>query len=187
MSRLKRSTISVTSIVAAALVLAVAASSASHSPSVLRVHAAGGGGGGFGIDQLTIAPRASLTARLAVNVSVSYVCRFVIDPNSGQPLVFFSSFEFASVQERTGKTVANGSGFASGGTAICDEGLTVNPTVNQATILVTPDVFPASGPFKNGTALASVNVSACPNTFVVSGVPPPCDFGSVGPTVITIK
>lgn len=186
MSRLKRSTVSVTSVVAAALLLAVAASSASHSPSVLRVHAAGGGGGGFGIDQLTIAPRASLTAKLAVNVSVSYVCRFVTDPNTGQPLVFFSSFEFASVQERTGKTVANGNGFASG-TAICNEGLTANPTVNQATILVTPDVFPASGPFKNGTALASVNVSACPNTFVVSGVPPPCDFGSTGPTVISIK
>jgi hypothetical protein len=55
------------------------------------------------------------------------------------------------------------------------------------TFVVTPNFVPVNLPFKNGSALATVNVFACPNTFVASGVPPPCDFGNLGPTVIAIK
>jgi len=111
----------------------------------------------------------------------------VFDPSTNSFDELMGSQVFSSVQERTsGKTVANGSGIAFGN-AICDEGLVQTPTVNQANVLVTPDVFPASGPFKKGTAIANVQVIACPITFVASGVPPPCDFGSAGPTIISIK
>ena len=71
--------------------------------------------------------------------------------------------------------------------AICDEGITPTPTVNSFSVLVQPNTFPTGVPFRKGTALASVSVFACPNSFVASGVPPPCDFGSAGPTVISIK
>ena len=115
------------------------------------------------------------------------MCRPVLDPNTGGLDVFMSSGAFSGVQERTsGKTIVSGSGFANG-TAVCDEGLTSTPTVNTVTIVVTPNFFPVSLPFKKGSALATVNVFACPNTFVASGVPPPCDFGNLGPTVISIK
>ncbi len=120
-------------------------------------------------------------------MTVTYTCQPVFDPTTGGFDVIMSSSTFVSVQERTGgKTVANGSGVANG-TAVCDEFLVATPTVNTVTMLVQPDTFPASGPFKNGTALASVNVVACPISFNASGFPPPCDFGSAGPTIISIK
>jgi len=194
MFKLTRSAVALIPVLAAVVVTAVALSSTASGSAALRfaagrlgvtAYAAGGGGSGGGIDHLTIS-RAELTAKLAVTLTVTYMCQPVFDPNTGQLDVFFSSFQNAFLQERTGKTVANGSGFGNG-TAICDEGLTSTPTVNQATILVTPDVFPASGPFKNGAALATVQVFACPNVFVASGVPPPCEFGSLNNAIISIK
>jgi hypothetical protein len=195
MFNLKRLAFALSPVLAAGVVAAVAMSTTAPGAAALRnaasklsinAEAAGGGGGGAGIDALTISD-ASLVAHLAVNVTVTYTCRPVFDPNTGGLDVFMSSGVFATVQERTGKETANGAGFANG-TATCDEGLTPTPTVNTATVLVQPYVFfPASPPFKNGTALATVSVFACPNTFVASGVPPPCDFGSLGPTVISIK
>ncbi len=196
MFNLKRSAITLSPIVMAAIVAVVALSSTPSGAAALRLAtgklgvtalAAGGGGGGGGIDALTISPETTLVARLAVSVAVTYQCRPVFDPNTGRFDIVMSSGGFTSVEERINKTtIAQGSGF-SNGTAICDEGLTRTPTVNQFTVLVQPNTFPTGVPFRKGTALASVSVFACPNTFVASGVPPPCDFGSAGPTVISIK
>jgi hypothetical protein len=146
---------------------------------------AAGGGGGAGIDSLTISPSASLVAKLAVSVTVTYTCQPVFDPSTNTFIVNMSSSAFGSVQEKTGgHTVANGSGIANA-TAVCNEHLTATPTVNTITVLVQPTIFPtASGPFKNGTALASTSVVACPKSF---GFPLPCDFGNAGPIVISIK
>jgi hypothetical protein len=195
MFNLKRLAFALSPVLAAGVVAAVAMSTTAPGAAALRnaasrlsinAEAAGGGGGGAGVDALTISD-ASLVAHFAVNLTVTYVCRPVFDPNTGGFDVFMSGGAFAAVEERTGgKTLVNGSGFANG-TAICDEGLAPTPTVNTVTIVVTPNFFPVSLPFKNGSALASVNVFACPNTFVASGVPPPCDFGNLGPTVISIK
>ncbi len=194
MFNLKRLAIALSPVLTAGVVAAVAMSSTAPGAAALRtaagrlsvnVEAAGGGGGGGGVDALTIT-QASLVAHLAVNVTVSYVCRPVLDPNTGRLGIFMSSGVFSTIEERTGKETASGAGFANG-TAICNEGLTQTPTVNTATVLVQPYIFLASPPFKNGTALATASVFACPNTFVASGVPPPCDFGSIGPTVISIK
>jgi hypothetical protein len=196
MFNLKRSAITLSPIVMAALVAVVALSSTPSGAAALRLAtgqlgvtalAAGGGGGGGGIDALTISPDATLVARLAVSVDVTYTCRPVFDPNTGGLDTFMFTSAYTTVEERINKTtIAQGSGF-SNGTAICDEGLTLKPTVNQFTVLVQPNLYPTGIPFRKGTALASVSVFACPNTFVASGVPPPCDFGSAGPTVISIK
>ena len=196
MFKLKRSAISLLPIALAAVVAVVAMSTTAPGAAALRTiagklalnaqAAGGGGGGGGGVDSIAI-PSATLTAKLAVTATVTYTCRPVFDPNTNTLDVVLSSQIFSSVQERTsGKTVANGSGIAFGN-AICDEGLVPTATVNQATVLVTPDVFPASGPFKKGTAIANVQVIACPNTFEASGFPPPCDFGSSIGTLISIK
>lgn len=196
MFNLKRSAITLSPIVMAALVAVVALSSTPSGAAALRLAtgqlgvtalAAGGGGGGGGIDALTISPDATLVARLAVSVDVTYTCRPVFDPNTGGLDTFMFSGANATVDERINKTtIAQGFGF-SNGTATCDEGINPTPTVNQLTVLVQPNTFPTGVPFRKGTALASVSVFACPNTFVASGVPPPCDFGSAGPTVISIK
>jgi hypothetical protein len=183
-------------IVLAAVVAVVAMSTTAPGAAALRgvagklslnaQAAGGGGGGGGGVDSIAI-PSATLTAKLAVSLTVTYSCRPAFDPSTNSFDVSFSSQIFSSVQERTsGKTVANGSGIAFGN-AICNEGLVPTPAVNQATVLVTPDVFPASGPLKKGTALANVQVIACPIVFVASGVQPPCDFGSSIGTIISIK
>lgn len=194
MFNLKRSALALSPIVTAALVAVVALSSTPSGAAALRLatdrlgvtaHAAGGGGGA-GVDALTIS-QGELVAKLAVSVTVTYECQPVFDPNTGGLDTFMFSSGFASLEEKINKTtIAQGSGF-SNGTAICDEGLTPTPTVNQFSVLVQPNTFPTGVPFRNGTALASVSVFACPNTFVASGVPPPCDFGSAGPTVISIK
>ncbi len=195
MFNLKRLAFALSPVLAAGVVAAVAMSTTAPGAAALRnaasklsinAEAAGGGGGGGGVDGLAITD-SSLVAHLAVNLTVTYICRPVFDPNTGGFDIFMSSGVDATVQERTGRETANGFGFGNG-TAICNEGLTPTPTVNTATVLVSPAVFPsASPPFKNGTALATVNVFVCPNTFVASGVPPPCDFGFLGPTVISIK
>jgi hypothetical protein len=194
MFNFKRSAIALSPIVTAALVAVVALSSTPSGAAALRLatdrlgvtaQAAGGGGGG-GIDALTIS-QGSLVAKLAVSVTVTYTCQPVFDPNTGGLDTFMFSSAYTTVEERINKTtIAQGSGF-SNGTAICDEGLNPTPTVNQFSVLVQPNTFPTGVPFRKGTALASVSVFACPNTFVASGVPPPCDFGSAGPTVISIK
>jgi hypothetical protein len=196
MFNFKRSAIALSPIVVAALVAVVALSSTPSGAAALRLAtgrlavtalAAGGGGGGAGIDALTISPEATLVAKLAVSVTVSYKCRPVFDPNTGRLDIFMQGGSNTFVEERINKTtIATGSGFTNG-TSVCDEGLTPTPTVNQFTVLVQPNFFPASIPFRKGSALASVSVFACPNTFVASGVPPPCDFGSAGPIVISIK
>jgi hypothetical protein len=193
---LKRSAIALSTVLTVGLIAVVALSSTAPGAAALRLatgrlsvaaHAAGGGGGGAGVDNITIASPATLVAKLAVDVTVSYTCQPIFDPTTGGLDVIMSSSTFVSVQERTGgKTVANGSGVVNG-TAVCDEFLVATPTVNTVTILVQPDVFPASGPFKNGDGLASVNIVACPISFSASGFPPPCDFGSAGPTIISIK
>jgi len=165
------------SLVAASL-MAVAALASVSMPAQ-----AAGGGGGVGIDNLTISPEASLVAKLAVSVTVTYTCQPVFDPSTNTFDINMSSNAFVSVQERTGHTVANGSAIAFG-TAVCDEHLAATPTINSVTVLVQPTTFPtASDPFKNGTALVSTSVGACP----VSFFPLPCDFGNAGPSIISIK
>lgn len=195
MFNLKRLAFALSPVLAAGVVAAVAMSTTAPGAAALRnaagklsinAEAAGGGGGGGGVDGLTITG-SSLVAHFAVNLTVTYMCRPVFDPNTGGFDILMSGGVFGGVQVRTGgKTIVSGSGFANG-TAICDEGLTPTPTVNTVTIVVTPNVYPVSLPFKNGSALATVNVFACPNTFVASGVLPPCDFGNLNPTVISIK
>ena len=194
MFNLKRAALALSPIVTAALVAVVALSSTPSGTAALRIatdrlgvtaHAAGGGGGA-GIDALTVS-QGDLVAKLAVSVTVTYICQPIFDPNTGGLDTFMFSSGYTNLQEKINKTtVAQGNGF-SNGTAICDEGLTPTPTVNTFTVLVQPYGFPTAAPFRKGTALASVSVVACPNTFVASGVPPPCDFGSAGPTVISIK
>jgi hypothetical protein len=195
MFNFKRSAITLSPIFMAALVAVVALSSTPSGAAALRIasdrlgvtaHAAGGGGGGAGVDALTVS-QGTLVAKLAVSVDVTYMCRPVFDPNTGRLDTFMFSSGFTSLEEKINKTtIAQGNGF-SNGTAICNEGLTPTPTVNRFTILVQPFGFPTAAPFRKGTALANVSVFACPNTFVASGVPPPCDFGSAGPIVIEIK
>ena len=170
--------------VGAVLVLSATAPAALRTVAnnlTVAAHAAGGGGGGGGIITLTISPTASLTAKLAATVSVNYTCQPIIDPISGGFQTSMSSALAVQVLQRQGKVVAHGSGF-SNGTATCD-----NTTVNHATVVVTPDIWPSSPPFKHGTALASVNASACSDILV--GSPPffSCDFGNAGPTAISIK
>jgi hypothetical protein len=195
MFNLKRSAIALSSVLTVGLVAVVALSSTGSGAAALRLATshlsvnakAAGGGGGVGVDNLAFAPDGSLVAKLAVNVTISYTCQPQFDFNTGGFDVIMSSQAFVSVQEKTGHTAASGQGIANG-TAVCDEFLNPTPTVNTMTVLVQPSSFPLSGPFKNGTGLASVSVVACPNTFVASGgFPPPCDFGSAGPTIISIK
>src|SRR5260370_38412322 len=195
MFNLKRLAFALSPVLAAGVVAAVAKSTTAPGGAAIRNAASklsinaeaarGGGGGAVGVDAMTIT-NAELVAHLAVNVTITYLCQPVFDPNTGRFDVFMSSGVFSTVQEKVGHDTADGFGFANR-TAICDEGLTPTPTVNTATVLVQPSFFPASPPFKNGTALATVSAFACPSTFVASGVPPPCDFGSLGPTVISIK
>jgi len=194
---LKRSAIALSTVVTVGLVAVVALSSTAGGQAALReatskfsvtAHAAGGGGCCGGVDGLTISSPASLVAKLAVNVDVSYMCQPIFDPTTGGSVTDLGASVFASLQERTGgKTVANGQGIVNA-TAVCDEGINPTPTVNHATVLVTPYAFfPASPPFKNGTAIANVQVIACANIFAGSGGPPTCDSGSAGPTIITVK
>jgi hypothetical protein len=194
MFNFKRSALALSPIVTAALVAVVALSSTPSGAAALRIatdrlgvtaHAAGGGGGA-GVDALTVS-QGDLVAKLAVSVTVTYMCQPVFDPNTGGLDTFMFSSGYTALEEKINKiTIAQGNGF-SNGTAICDEGLTPTPTVNQFTVLVQPYGYPTAAPFRKGTALATVSVVACPNTFVASGVPPPCDFGSAGPTVTSIK
>ena len=141
----------------------------------VTAHAAGGGGGSGGGMNLTIAPTASLTAKLAVTTSVSYTC---------QPIGFETALAtnlFVQVSERvSGKLVATGFGVFNG-VSNCD-----GTTVNTASVVVIPGgYFTSSPPFKHGTGLATVNGSAC-SAVVTSGYPV-CDYGNAGPTAISIK
>jgi len=193
---LKRSAIALSTVLTVGLVAVVALSSSATGQAALRQASsklsvtaeAAGGGGGAGIDNITFAPNSSLVAKLAVNVTVSYICQPVFDPTTGGVDIIMGSQVFVSLQERTGgKTVANGSGVAFG-TAVCDEFLIPTPTVNTMTVLVQPNAFGSNSvPFKNGSALANAQIIACPTSFNSSGFPPPCDFGSAGPTIISIK
>ena len=141
----------------------------------VTAHAAGGGGGGGGGMNMTIQPTASLTARLAATVLVSYTCQPVDNEQ------FLSASVFVQVTERTsGKTVAQGNG-AFSGFAVCD-----GATVNTASVVVIPGGYFTSPPFKKGTALVTVNGSAC-SSAVASGGYQACDFGSAGPTIVSIK
>src|SRR5260370_40397153 len=153
MFNLKRLAFALSPVLAAGVVGAVAMSTAAPGAAALRnaasklsinAEAAGGGGGGVGgVDGLAITD-ASLVAHFAVNLTVTYTCRPVFDPNTGGFDVFMSSGAFSQVQERTsGKTIVRGSGFANG-TAICDEGLRPTPTVNTGPIIVTPNFCPVS-------------------------------------------
>jgi hypothetical protein len=141
----------------------------------VAAHAAGPGAGGGGGMNIAIAPTASLTARLAVTVLVSYTCQ-PVDNES-----FLAASLYVQVSERTsGKTVAQGTGVFNG-FATCDGG-----TVNTASVVVIPGGYFTSPPFKKGTGLVTVNGSAC-SAFVASGGYQACDFGSAGPTVVSIK
>ena len=146
-------TSALTLVVGTVLVLSATASGSNVLRSVannmtVTAHAAGGGGG-TGIS-LTINPRGSLVAKLGAGVSVDYTCQPVFDPSTGFPIFNLSSSLFVQVEQRQGKVIAHGSGFASGN-AICD-----NVTVNHATVVAVPDFYPGfvSTPFKNGAALA---------------------------------
>jgi hypothetical protein len=141
----------------------------------VTAHAAGGGGGGGAGMNITIMPTASLTARLAATTAVSYTCL----PVNGER--FLAATVFVQVSERvSGKTVAQGSG-AFSGFAVCDGG-----TVNTASVVVIPGGYFTSPPFKKGTALATASGNAC-SSAVTSGGYQDCDFGSAGPTTISIK
>jgi hypothetical protein len=141
----------------------------------VTAHAAGGGGGGGGIMTISIAPTSSLTAKLAVTTLVSYTC----EPVNGE--TFLAANLYVQVSERTsGKTVAQGIGVFNG-FAQCD-----GATVNTASVVVIPSGYFTNPPFKKGTGLATVNGSAC-SAFVASGGFQACDFGTAGPTTISIK
>jgi hypothetical protein len=144
--------------------------------------AAQAAGGGGGVVTLTIAPSASLTAKLAATVTVTYTCPPIFDPTTGTSETVLASTLYVQVLQRQGKVVAHGTGF-SNGTAICD-----GTFVNHASAVVVPDIYPgfASQPLKRGTALATASVSAC-STAVISGPYGACDFGSAGPSAISIK
>jgi hypothetical protein len=140
----------------------------------VTAHAAGGGGGGGGIMTISIAPTASLTAKLAVTTLVSYTC----EPVNGE--TFLAANLFVQVSERTsGKTVAQGTGVFNG-FATCDGG-----TVNTASVVVIPGGFFTNPPFKKGKGLATVSGIAC-SAVVISGGFQACDFGTAGPTIISI-
>jgi hypothetical protein len=95
----------------------------------------------------------SLVAKLAVSVTVTYICQPVFDPNTGGLDTFMFSSGFTTIEERINKTtIAQGSGF-SNGTAICDEGLTPTPTVNSLSVLVQPNTYPTGVPFRKGPRL----------------------------------
>lgn|GEM_PF-2929906 len=166
--------------VAGVLVVAGTAPGASALRAVatnltVTAHAAGGGGGSGGIMTISIAPTGSLTAKLAVTTLVSYTCQ----PVNGETLL--AATLYVQVSERTsGKTVAQGTGVFSG-FATCDGG-----TVNTASVVVIPSGFFTNPPFKKGTGLATVSGSAC-STVVTSGGFQACDFGTAGPTIISIK
>jgi hypothetical protein len=171
--------------VAGVLVLAGTAPGASALRSVannlsVAAHAAGGGTGGT--MTITISPAASLTAKLAATVNVSYTCSPIIDIVTGHVETVLQGNLYVQVQQRQGKTIAHGSGF-SNGTAICDDTF-----VNQASAVVVPDFYPGftSAPFKKGAALATVSGSAC-STVAISGPFGPCDFGNGGPSAISVK
>ena len=141
----------------------------------VTAHAAGGGVGGGGGMNISIAPTASLTARLAVTTLVSYTCQ----PVNGE--TFLAASLYVQVSERTsGKTVAQGTGVFNG-FATCD-----SFTVNTASVVVIPGGYFTSPPFKKGTGLATVNGDAC-SAVVASGGFQACDFGTAGPTIISIK
>ena len=165
--------------VAGVLVLAGTAPGASALRAVannfaVTAHAAGGGGGSGGGMNLTIAPKASLTAKLAATISVSYTC---------QPIDLETALAtnlFVQVSEKvTGKLVATGFGVFNG-ISNCD-----GTTVNTASVVVIPGGYFTSPPFKHGTGLATVSGSAC-SAEVTSGYPV-CDFGNAGPTAVSIK
>jgi hypothetical protein len=141
----------------------------------VTAHAAGGGGGSGGGMNISIAPTSSLTAKLAVTTLVSYTCQ----PVNGE--TFLAANLYVQVSERTsGKTVAQGIGVFNG-FATCD-----GATVNTASVVVIPGGYFTNPPFKKGTGLATVNGSAC-SAVVASGGYQDCDFGTAGPTTISIK
>jgi hypothetical protein len=146
-------------------------------------HAAGGGGGGSGVITVSINSTGSLVGKLGAGVSVSYTCQPVFDPTFGTPIINLSSNLFVQVEQRQGKVIAHGSGFTSGN-AICD-----NVTVNHATVVAVPDLYPGftSPPFKKGVALATVNAFACATSTVTSPPFIPCDFGNAGPAAVSLK
>jgi hypothetical protein len=148
----------------------------------ITAHAAGGGGGSGGAT-VTMNPRAALVAKLGAGVSVSYTCQPGFDPTTGYPITDMSSFVNVEVQQRQGKSIVTGYGFSTG-TAICD-----GFTMNKVTVVAVPENYPgfSSPPFKSGVALATADVQACANGTAVS---PPffvCDFGSAGPSAISVK
>jgi hypothetical protein len=113
---------------------------------------------------------------LAATVLVSYTCQQL---DTGETSL--AATVFVQVSERTsGKTVAQGSG-AFSGPAVCD-----GATVNTASVVVIPGGYFTSPPFKKGTALATASSDAC-SAVVTSGGYQDCDFGSAGPTIISIK
>ena len=117
-----------------------------------------------------------LTARLAATTLVSYTCQQL---STGE--TFLGVNVFVQVSERTsGKTVAQGNGVFSG-FAVCD-----GTTVNTASVVVIPGGYFTSPPFKKGTALATASGNAC-SSAVTSGGFQQCDFGSAGPTTISIR
>jgi hypothetical protein len=106
---------------------------------------------------------------------VSYTCQPV---NSETQLAVNL---YVQVSEKSsGKQVATGIGVFNG-IATCD-----GTTVNTATVVVIPGGYFTNPPFKHGTGLATVNGSAC-SAVITSGGYPECDFGSAGPTIISIK
>jgi hypothetical protein len=148
----------------------------------ITAHAAGGGGGSSSAN-VTINPNATLVAKLGAGVTVSYTCQPGFDPTTGFPITEMSSFVDVEVQQRQGKTIDTGYS-SSSGTAICD-----GFTVNQVNLVAVPENYPgfSSPPFKKGVALVSANVQACASGTAVS---PPffvCDFGTAGPSAISIK
>src|SRR5260370_42294543 len=113
MFNLKRSAITLSPIVVAALVAVVALSSTPSGAAALRLAtgklgvtalAAGGGGGGGGIDALTVSTGATLVAKLAVSVTVTHNCRPVFDRKHGGLAIPLSREADARLVERITNT-----------------------------------------------------------------------------------
>jgi hypothetical protein len=126
---------------------------------------------------------ANLVARVDALVHVTYVCDQMYDPATGAPVPASqtSGTMFVSMQQRVGKSVANGQGYTTI-TPACDRTPTFAGTQNHVDVLVAPN----GAAFRKGSAVAQAFGNACETGFVSFG-PPPCDSGQSDPTVVTIS
>ena len=128
--------------------------------------AAGGGGGGGTSNGMTvtIGSPIKLQNKLLVTVPVTVTCvaPISVDPRFTQP-----GSVGVTVEEAVGKAIASGSGGV--------ELDSCSPTPQTFFVQVTPNLFPASGPFKKGAAIANATGVICDSNF-----PQTCYLGGTG-------